>query len=359
MSDACGDCLRRPTLLRALAGHLDAARGEIEEVLSLSDHELIAAVGGRRRRELERGLGRSRPQSADEAACAAGLELICRCDPRYPPRLLDLRSAPAVLHVAGGLERFLGAVIEEPVAVVGSRRASGYGRDTARSLACGLAAAGITVLSGMALGIDSAAHEGALARGGSTVAILPGSAHDPYPPGRRRLHRALVRAGAVASELPPGTPVRRWMFIARNRIIAALAEATVVVEATERSGALVTARFARDLGRPVGAVPGRITTAQATGTNALLAGGAKLVRGAQDVLDVLYGVGARTAAADARPAPSGAAGEVLLAIAGGCDTADALAATGGAPGRTLAGLAWLELAGYVRREPGGRFALIP
>jgi DNA processing protein len=359
VSQACADCLRRARLLKLLAGHLDAARADIDEALVLADSELIAAVGGGRRRELERRLSRARPGPAIRSARAAGLELVCRCDPSYPPRLRELRSAPAVLHVAGGLERFLAAVAEEPVAIVGARRASSYGLDAARSLGRALAAAGLTVVSGMALGIDSAAHDGALSVPGPTVAILPGSADEPYPPSRRRLYRRLVKTGAAVSELPPRTPVRRWTFIARNRIVAALSAATVVVEADGGSGALTTAGFARELGRTVGAVPGRVTTPQATGTNGLLADGAQIVRGAQDVLDGLYGIGARTAAVEHRPELTAEAREVFRAVAAGSDTAEALAGAAIAPGRALAALAWLELSGYLRRQPGGRFAVIP
>lgn len=359
MSEACADCLRRAWLLRLLVGHLDVARADIDEALALADGELIAAVGGRRRRELERRLSRARPGPALRSARAARLELICRCDPRYPPRLLELRSPPAVLHVAGGLERFLAAVAEEPVAVVGARRASSYGLDVARSLGRALAAAGVTVISGMALGIDSAAHEGALSVQGPTVAILPGPADSPYPPSSRHLHRQLIKTAAAVSELPPGTPVRRWTFIARNRIVAAFSAATVVVEAAVGSGALTTAAFARELGRTVGAVPGRVTAPQSAGANGLLAEGARIVRGAQDVLDAVYGIGARTAAAEHRPELTTEAQEVFRAVAGGSDTAEALAGAAIAPGRALAALAWLELSGYVRRQPGGRFAVIP
>lgn len=352
---ACVECLRRAWLLGALAGHLDAVRGEIHEVLTLPDRELIAAVGGRHRRELERRHARARDQSTLEAAREASLQLICRCHRSYPARLRQLAAPPAVLHIAGGRERFLAAVSEEPVAIVGTRRASSYGLESARSLGRGLSAAGMTVVSGMAAGVDAAAHEGALAAEGSSVAVLAGPADVPYPRSHRSLHRRLIGAGAAVSELPPNTPMRRWMFIARNRIIAALSSATVVVEAVTGSGALVTAAVASGLGRVVGAVPGRITAPQAAGTNALLAGGAFVVRGAQDVLDAIYGVGVRSAASERRPELTPDARKVLHAVAAGI--------AGGAgeltPGRTLAALAWLELAGYVRREPGGRIAVVP
>ena len=359
MTMACTSCLRRARLLGLLSGHLDAVRAEIGDVLALEDRELIAAVGGRRQRQLKRCLARAGATPMLRAAREAGLELICRCQPGYPARLGQLAAAPAVLYVTGNLDRFLAMVAEDPVAIVGARRASAYGLDVARTLGRDLAAAGLTVVSGMALGIDSAAQESALAAGGAVIAVLPGPANDPYPRARRRLYRQLVSAGVAISELPPGTPVRRWTLVARNRIIAGLSAATVVVEAVAGSGALITAEFARALRRPLGAVPGRITSPQALGTNGLLADGARVVRGAQDALDALYGVGVRTVRSERRPDLGADSREVLRAVMDGRDTPDALAAADIAPGRALAALAWLELSGYVRREPGGRFAVIP
>ena len=245
-------------------------------------------------------------------------------------RLRALAGPPAVLYVAGGLDQMVDLLFEEPVAIVGSRRASPYGLDVARSLGRGLAVAGVTVVSGMAIGIDSAAHAGALEAGGPTVAVLPASANRPYPPGKRALHRRIVAGGAAVSEVGPGAGVWRWMFPARNRIIAALAAMTVVVEAGERSGALVTARLARGLGRPVGAVPGRVTTPQAAGPNGLLAAGACVVRGPQDVLDHLFGVGER-AVAEPRRQPPPELRSLLQAIAEGHETAAALARAGFGP----------------------------
>jgi DNA processing protein len=285
--------------------------------------------------------------------------MICRCDPTYPRRLAELPSAPAVLYVAGGLDRFLGLAAGDPVAVVGARRASPYGLDLARSLGRGLGSSGVAAISGMALGIDSAAHAGALSCGGPTIAVLPGPADAPYPRSRRGLYRKLVDGGAVVSELPPGIPIRRWMFPARNRIIAALAAMTVIVEAAARSGALITARWARELGRPVGAVPGRVTSPQAAGPNDLLADGARVVRDPQDVLDALFGSGVRTVATDSRPALDDELRALLKAIANGHETAAELARAGVAPERALVGLASLELYGYIRRGAGGRFAVIP
>jgi DNA processing protein len=334
-------------------------RAEIEQLLALSPADLIAAVGGRRRTDLERALARFDAGAARRQARAAGLELICRCDEAYPVRLAQLPSAPAVLHVAGGLDRFLASAAADPVAIVGARRASAYGVDAARSLGRGLGSAGVTVVSGMAFGIDSAAHAGALSVGGPTVAVLPGPADSPYPRARRALYRQLIESGAAVSELPGGSTVRRWMFTARNRIVAALAAMTVVVEAGARSGALLTAAFARGLDRPVGAVPGRITAPQAVGPNGLLARGACLVRGPQDVLDAVFGAGARTARTDDRPELDSDQRALLRAIADGQDTAAALSRAGVALEQGLAELATLELAGYIRRGPGGRFAVLP
>ena len=356
---ACDRCLARSWLLARLAGNLEIARRRIELVLALEDEALVAAVGGERRDSVLDELARLDVDQQRARWANAGVELICRCDERYPGRLAELRSSPAVLHVVGGLERFLELVDGEPVAIVGARRPSPHGAEVARSLGRGLGCTGLTVVSGMALGIDSAAHAGALAAGAQTVAVLPGGADRPYPPSKRCLHAEIRAAGAAVSELPPGTPVRRWTFPARNRIIAALAAMTVIVEAGERSGALLTARLARHLGRPVGAVPGSISSPMATGPNGLLATGASVVRGPQDVLDTLFGAGVRAAASDDRPDLAPDLRALLSAVGAGNDTAAALARSGLEPEDGLAALAALELAGYLRRGAGGRFLVVP
>jgi DNA processing protein len=354
---ACDGCLARAWLIARLAGHLDLARGRIAAVLGLSDEELLAAVGGGQQDGLAAELARCDPDHARRRARSAGVELLCRCDPEYPPRLRALESPPAVLHVAGGLDRFLRLAGEQPVAIVGARRATSYGIDVAAKLGSGLGAAGVPVLSGMALGIDSAAHKGALEIGAPTIAVLPGGADRAYPQAKRALHAQIRTSGAAVSELPPGVAVRRWMFPARNRIIAALAAMTVVVEAGEQSGALITAAFARSLGRPVGAVPGRVTSPVSLGPNRLLADGAYVVCTPEDVLDLLFGAGVRRAPAAARPELAPELRVLLAAIAEGHDTPGALARAGLPAEQGLAALASLELAGYVRREAGGRFSV--
>jgi len=342
-----------------MAAHLDLARGRIELVLGLGDEELIEALGGKQRSAIRAELARFDVEHVRRRAANAELELICRCDPAYPRRLASSPSPPAVLHVAGGLERFLDLVSGEPVAIVGARRASTYGLEMAAALGRGLASAGLTVLSGMALGIDSAAHTGVLDAGAPTVAVLPGGADHPYPAAKRVLHRRIKATGAAVSELPPGTAPRRWCFPARNRIIAALSAMTVVVEAGERSGALLTAAFATGVGRPIGAVPGRVTSSLATGPNRLLAAGARLVGGPQDVLDELFGAGGPTALTPEKPDLGPEPRRLLDAIAASDDTAMALSRAGLANERGLGALAALELAGYVRRGAGGSFTVVP
>jgi DNA processing protein len=214
----------------------------------------------------------------------------------------------------------------------------------------------VTVVSGLALGVDGSAHDGALDAGGRTVAVLAGGADRPYPASRRRTYARIVEVGAVISELPPGTCCWRWAFPARNRVIAGLAAVCVVVEAGERSGSLITTGIAEDLGRDVAAVPGQVTSSLAAGPNALIQAGAHLVRDAGDVLDLLFGAGAspqpRHDPRDDLPAELRA---VLDAIGSGRDTVGALVAGGFELGAALEALSELELLGHVRRAPGGRF----
>jgi DNA processing protein len=344
-------------LLGRLSGHIELARGSLHELLALDDEELLAAIGGRDRMELDAQLAAFDETAANALRRAAGrTALLCRCDPGYPSSLLELTAPPAVVQLAGdaaGVSR-----LGESAAIVGARACSPYGRSVAESLGRSLAAAGVPVISGMALGIDAAAHTGALAAPAAalpTVAVLPGPADRPYPASRHRLHQGIVERGAVLAEFGASAPVRRWQFLARNRLIAALATVTIVVEAGERSGSLVTARHAAELGRPLGAVPGRVTDPQSAGTNALLRGGAEPVRGAQDVLDLLFGAGARVAASEARPEPSTEGQAILAAISAGCDSAAALARAG----HRLAEISALELDGWLRRGAGGRLTVLP
>jgi DNA processing protein len=358
-SPACDACLMRSWLLGRLSGHLEIARARLMELLELPDDELIAAVGGAGASTITAERSQVVVSELRAQAGRAGLEVVCRCAPAYPQSLQTLPAPPAVLYVAGGAERLARVDSEETVAIVGSRTATGYGQEVARALAHDLATAGITIASGLARGIDAAAHEGALAAAGDTIAVLPGSAATPYPAGARRLHHGVVSAGCAISELGPGAPIRRWNFKARNRIVAGVGAMTVVVEAGERSGSLVTAELALESGRIVGAVPGRVTTPQAGGPNRLLAAGHVVVRGAQDVLDALLGVGVRTAPSERRPVPSPDAEALLITLSAGVALGQAFERARLDPASGLAALAELELAGWVRRGPGGGVTVVP
>ncbi len=234
----------------------------------------------------------------------------------------------------------------QAVTVVGSRRASSYGREVARELGRDLAASGQAVVSGLAFGIDACAHRGAL-EAGRTVAVLGCGADVAYPAAHRALWRRVQEEGLVLSELPPGTGAWRWAFPARNRIMAALAGMTVVVEAAERSGSLITTDLAADLGRDLGAVPGPISSRVSAGPNALLAGGACVVRSAQDVLDAMLGPG-QSRAERVGPPVDPVATRALAAVELGNATCDDVAAAIDVSGAVAAGaLADLEAHGYL------------
>jgi DNA processing protein len=359
---ACEDCLRRSWLLARLGAQFDFARRrgrDLPLVFDLPDARLIGAIAGAARPAVEREYDCFDAQAAAARCIAAGVETICRCDPEYPRRLAAAPGPPAVLHVAGGRDRFLALVAADAVAIVGARRGSPYGLEVARSLGRSLGAAGLTVISGMALGIDSAAHAGTLEASGATVAVLPAGAERPYPASKRALYRRIIRSGVAVSELPPGSASRRWTFPARNRIIAALSAMTVVIEARERSGSLITAAVAEDLGREIGAVPGRVTSALSAGTNDLLAHGARVVRDARDVLDAIFGAGVRTVPAlDGGGSVRAELRDLLDAVDGGSDTLGALVGSGRSLEQALTGLAELEVCGRIRREAGGRYVVL-
>lgn len=360
---ACAQCLSRAWLLARLSGHLDVVRNRVPELLELGDDDLIAAVAGREQGAVHADRAGFDPDGYRARCADAAVEVLCRCDPAYPAALWSLSAEPAVLHITGRTARFLELVGRDTVAIVGSRTASPYGLEMSRSLARGVASAAVTVASGMALGIDAAAHHGALDGGGSTIAVLAAAPERAYPASNRSLHRRIVAAGAVVSELGPGVAMRRWMFPARNRLIAALSAMTVVVAARDGSGAMLTAVEATRIGRRLGAVPGPAMAPLSFGPHRLLRGGADLVERPVDVLIALFGAGAGAGAAGKRDQGGRwavAADEQPLfdAIADGLDPPAAFAAAGLETGAGLATLAALEMAGHLRREPGGRFSIV-
>jgi len=360
--DACPACLRRTRLLELLAPHIQRARQRgrhLPELLALPEDDLLSGLAGTRRGAIDRALEAFDPAAARLRIRHAGLLAVCRHAAGYPARLAHAGDAPAVLHVAGDLE-LLHAV--PAVAVVGTRRATPYGLDVARELARALAACGVPVVSGMALGVDAAAHAGALAAPGPTLAVLACGAEQAYPASKRALHARIVASGCVVSEMPPGFAPQRWTFPARNRLIAALADLTVVVEGAERSGSLITADLAAQLGRAVGAVPGPVTSSRSAGPNALLRDGAHVVRDAQDVLDLLAHEGWRAPQPPAVASAPDLPGElraILRALDRGPRSAAALAPRAGGLEAATVALTRLELLGLVRRLPDGTYALRP
>jgi DNA processing protein len=360
VSDACEQCLRRSFLLARLGPAIERSldeRRRIPALLSLADEDLIAAVYGKRRRKAAVSSSRFDAARARRIASSAGLRALCRHMERFPQALLDADDGPVLLYLRGRDELLTLCSTTPSVAVVGSRRASDYALEVAYTLGRELAGCGVPVVSGMAFGVDSAAHEGALAAAGATIAVLGSGADVPYPRTKRHLYERIVSSGLVVSELPPGSTPFRWTFPARNRIMAGLSAMTVVVEGRRDSGSLITAGFAVDLGREIGAVPGQVTSSLADGPNGLLADGATVVRSAADVLDVIRGPGHALAPPDPPPAPAlePRLEALLVAVEQGRATVDELSGEARAAGEVLSALTELELLGLVHRTAGGRY----
>jgi len=283
-------------------------------------------------------------ERADDLLATArdrGMSTILSGDATYPAPLLELADPPPCLFALGNL-----ALLDRPaVAIVGTRRATPYGERVTRELATALARSGLVILSGMARGIDAAAHRAALDATGATIAVLGTGVDLAYPRGHRDLHRRIAVHGLLLSEEFPGDRASPGSFPKRNRIIAALARATIIVEAPFRSGALITAGHALDLHRDLAAVPGRIDDPQSAGSNELLRDGAQVIA---SVADALALVGAtppvRAAAAIDNPAEEA----IWNALGGGALSLDALASRSGLPAREcLAAVTALELRGAI------------
>ncbi len=301
------------------------------------------------------------PSAVLAGARSLGLTVLTACEPGFPALLREIPDPPPVLYVRGRLD-------EAPsVAVVGSRRATPYGLAAAERLAFDLAQEGVTIVSGLARGIDSAAHKAALDGGGRTVAVLGCGADVIYPPEHRRLAEAIAAQGALVSEFPPGTPPLPGHFPRRNRIISGIALGVVVVEGAEDSGALMTVDYALDQGREVFAVPGSIFSPRSRAPHSLLRQGARLVEGAGDILTELGlgcwarsgpGEGKMAAAGEpcAVPVPSGGAegkARLLALLEGGPQRLDDLAEQASLSVPAVGALVtMLELQGLVRTLPG-------
>ncbi|HET9947299.1 MAG TPA: DNA-processing protein DprA [Longimicrobiales bacterium] len=332
--------------LRALV----RAFGSAEAALA-APHGAFAQIAGA---EAARGRDDRALRAEVDAALARaerlGMEIRTWASEGYPRALLALHDPPPVLFLRGRSE-----LLERPAAtVIGSRRATERGRNLAARLAGALARAGMPVASGLALGVDAAAHRGALDAGGDTIAVLGRGADAPYPSAHRRLFRRILERGLLVSEFLPGTPALAHNFPRRNRILAALSCAVVVVEAGERSGAFITVDHALDLGIDVWAVPGPIEHPACVGSNRLLAEGARPLLSIRSFVSEL--TGADPDAPLPVELPPGPARELLAGLGHDTLSVDELAARAGMPAaRALALLAELELGGLVKQLPGMRY----
>jgi DNA processing protein len=362
---ACIECLRRSWLLAALGPYVEKiATGEMgrrsPELLRLSNEDLVEVAAPKAGAQL---LGRVAALSEErlvEELLLAECWACCRHGDLYPDSLRDAVDAPWALIGRGNPALLDGLEPYEAVTIVGARRATAYGREIARELGRELASAGMVVVSGLAFGIDGCAHRGAL-DAGRTIAVLGCGPDIAYPSSHRSLWRRICETGLVLSEFPPGATPWRWTFPARNRIMAALAGMTVVVEAASRSGSLITTDLAADLGRDLGAVPGPVTSRASAGPNALLAGGACVIRDAQDVLDAMLGPGHKQIK-QAAPTLDPNLEAALIAVESGHSSCDAVATATGLDAPTAAAaLSRLELLGYLTCSSVGTYsrALLP
>ena len=338
---------------RVLAGLLKALGGP-EEVRGASRSSLAKLVPSEVAAAIERGPEPVLLERTLSWIAEPGHALVAWDDADYPRALLTISDPPPAFYYRGRHE-----LLNRPsIAIVGSRNATPQGMDNAGSFAAALSGAGFTIVSGLALGIDTAAHRGGLSAGGSSVAVIGTGPDRIYPAANRDLGHRLAAEGGLLSEFPLGTPPLPANFPRRNRLLSGLSRGVLVVEATLASGSLITARFAAEQGREVFAIPGSIHSPFSKGSHRLIKEGAKLVETAQDVLEELGGV-ARTGAL-AAPTPEadiqGDAGRVLDALGHDPAGVDALTArTGLAAGAVSVALVELELSGRITPLPGGAF----
>ena len=343
-----------PGLSRTQARDLLRLFGTPERIFGRSVANLGAAGSLSATVHLSRGPDLRRARGELARAREVGLELLLQGSPRFPPLLLEISDPPILLYLRGHLP-------EGPfVSVVGSRRATPRGREVARRFSAALARAGAVVVSGLAYGIDAAAHAGALDAGAGTVAVLASGLDRPGPAGNRRLARRILRqGGAWLSEQPPGTSPRTYHFPDRNRLISGLSRATLIVEARERSGSLWTARHAADQGRDVLVVPGPVDTDACRGSNRLLVDGAIAVIDEDDTVAAALGrLGwpPPGPASELGPLPEGDGGRIFRRVQRGpCGPDELVGELGLPPARVAALLVDLELEGWITRE-GRRIA---
>jgi DNA processing protein len=289
----------------------------------------------------------------------AAVKIVPFTDPSYPARLRMIPDPPPVLYVKGEIRD----EDERALAVVGSRSASDYGRRMTRNLCLELAALGFTIISGMARGIDGAAHEMTLSAGGRTIAVLGSGVDYAYPPEHEDLYQRISQSGAVVSEFPIGTRPMAFNFPARNRLISGLSLGVVVVEATEKSGSLITARLAVEQGREVFAVPGEVGSSRSRGAHRLIRQGAKLVESAHDIIEEiapqLLRRGGEAPSESRRSLPQHVGGDLQKVFSlfqeRSLQIDEIIESTGYSPAKVSQVLLELELQGYIKQLPGKKY----
>jgi DNA processing protein len=345
-----------PLAMQRLLAHLSSPSAVL--AASVGELQYVPGIGPTLAKRIAAARHENNVDEQIRLAAEHSIAILTPNDEHYPKLLKELPDPPAVLFVRGEFKEIDGLA----VAVVGTRHASRYGLKQAESLAGALARAGFTVVSGMARGIDTAAHRGALSAGGRTIAVLASGVLAPYPPENNKLADEIAGQGCVVSEAPPTMPPISGMFPQRNRIISGLTLGTIVVEASSRSGALITARHAGEQNRQVFAVPGQIDSALSAGPHRLIRDGAKLVTSIDDVLEELgpLATAARREDGTTVRAPievtlNEQESQVLQAIEPRGSLIDEMIETSGLPvQRVLATVSVLEMRGLVRKVSGNR-----
>ncbi len=340
-----------PGVGRTTFRKLVAAFGSPEAALSASRDELagIEGLSAKARDGIASFPWRERADAELRKAADSGVAIVTAGDPRYPANLAGIPDAPLYLYLRGGIE----ARDERAIAIVGTRKPTHYGVSVAERIAAELAGAGFTIVSGLARGIDTAAHRGALAAGGRTIAVLGSGIDVPYPSENKELLEAAVRSGAAVSENPFGTQPESGYFPARNRIISGLSLGTVIIEAAEDSGSLITAKDTLDAGRPLFAVPGNVGSPASKGANKLIKQGARLVESAEDILAAIGGAAAKQAAERPLPPLTNDEQAVFAHVTAEPRHIDRIMTESGTtPGMLSGVLLTLELKGLVKQLPG-------
>lgn len=343
-----------PRLTAALLRHFGSAAAA--RTATATQLQAVPLIGAKLAAQFAESLRAADIDREWDAVVRHGVTVIPLTAPEYPAPLREIPDPPPLLYLRGAFA----AADANAVAVVGSRRCTGYGRRMAEAIAGGLARAGWTVVSGLALGIDGAAHAAALKVGGRTLAVLAGGLSRIYPPQHADLAEEVAKAGALVTEATMLLDPQAGMFPARNRIISGLSRGVVVVEAPDRSGALITAEHALEQGREVFAVPGPADSARSAGCLALIRNGARLVRGADDILEDLAGIAPLVPPPPQEPpkpteppALDEVQRKVWDALADGPKPIDAIVRTVGLPVTRVSGvLMALEMKRVVRRLPG-------